>query len=79
MYGVSRTRRGRQGSTEQDPQGARFYGTVPNFGFTSHVRHFNNQDEVRSRYADFFRDLRIDRFLADGKGKAFYLLDGEIR
>lgn len=59
-------------------KGSRFYGTVPNFGFTSHVRHFNNQDEVRSRYAGCFRDLRIDRFLADGKGKAFYLLDGEI-
>lgn len=59
-------------------KGSRFYGTVPNFGFTSHVRHFDNQDEVRSRYASYFRDLRVDKFLADVKGKAFYLLDGEI-
>lgn len=59
-------------------KGSRFYGTVPNFAFVSHVRHFDNQSAVRSRYASSFRDLRIDKFLADAKGKAFYLLDGEI-
>lgn len=59
-------------------KGSRFYGTVPNFPFTSHVRHFRDEDEVRSRYASHLRDLRIDRFLADAKGKVFFLLDGEI-
>jgi len=58
-------------------KGSHFYGTVPNFPFVSHVRHFADEDEVRSRYARCFRDLRVDRFLADAKGKAFFLLDGE--
>lgn len=58
--------------------GSRFYGTVPNFPFVSHVRHFGNEDEVRERYGSHFRDLRIDTFLADAHGKAFYLLDGEV-
>ncbi|HET8635445.1 MAG TPA: class I SAM-dependent methyltransferase [Acidobacteriaceae bacterium] len=58
--------------------GARFYGTVPNFPFTSHVRHFGSEDEVRSRYSRCFSDLRVDVFLANVNGKAFYLLEGEI-
>jgi hypothetical protein len=59
-------------------KGSRFYGTVPNFPFVSHVRHFRDENEVRSRYASCFQNLRVDRFLADAKGKVFYLLDGEI-
>ena len=59
-------------------KGSRFYGTVPNFPFVSHVRHFQDENEVRSRYASRFENLRVDRFLADARGKAFYLLDGEI-
>lgn len=58
--------------------GARFYGTVPNFPFISHVRHFGSEDEVRARYRHCFGDLRVDTFLANANGKAFYLLDGEI-
>lgn len=58
--------------------GSRFYGTVPNFPFVSHVRHFGDEDEVRARYESRFRDLHIDTFLADAHGKAFYLLDGEV-
>lgn len=64
---------------EKIRNGSRFFGTVPNFPFTSHVRHFDSEDNVRSRYAVFFNDLRIDKFLADAAGKTFYLLDGEIR
>lgn len=56
----------------------RFLGTVPNFPFTSHVRHFKSEDEVAARYKPYFRDLRIDRFLADANGKCFYLLDGHM-
>lgn len=59
-------------------KGSRFYGTVPNFPFISHVRHFRDENEVRLRYGSRFRDLRIDRFLADAKGRVFFLLDGEI-
>jgi len=56
----------------------RFLGTVPNFPFTSHVRHFKSEDEVATRYKPYFRSLRIDRFLADANGKCFYLLDGHM-
>lgn len=59
-------------------KGSRFYGTVPNFPFVSHVRHFHDESEVQLRYAGFFHDLRVDKFLADANGKTFYLLDGEM-
>lgn len=59
-------------------KGSRFYGTVPNFPFVSHVRHFDDEDAVLARYSNHFRDLRVDKFPADAKGKVFYLLDGEI-
>jgi len=60
-------------------KGSKFYGTVPNFPFVSHVRYFVNEKEVRSRYDQYFRDLSVDTFLADSKGKVFYLLEGTIR
>ncbi|MGH7831004.1 MAG: class I SAM-dependent methyltransferase [Candidatus Binatia bacterium] len=57
--------------------GTRFYGTVPNFPFVSHVRHFTNENEVRSRYTQYFNDFRVDLLLADAKGAIFYLIEGE--
>jgi len=59
-------------------RGSKFYGTVPNFPFVSHVRYFVNEKEVRSRYDQYFRNLCVDTFLADSKGKIFYLLEGTI-
>lgn len=59
-------------------KGTKFFGTVPNFPFVSHVRHFANEDEVRSRYAKYFVDLSVDVFLANSTGKVFYLLEGTI-
>ena len=56
--------------------GTRFLGTVPNFPYISHVRHFNDQDEVYSRYQSCFQTLRVDTFLANEKGSTFFLLDG---
>jgi len=56
--------------------GTRFYGTVPNFLYESHVRCFANVDEVAARYGSRFRDLRVDPFLGDAKGKTYFLLDG---
>jgi 2-polyprenyl-3-methyl-5-hydroxy-6-metoxy-1,4-benzoquinol methylase len=58
--------------------GAKFYGTVPNFPFISHVRHFANEDEVYARYAGRLTDLRVDTFQADANGKTFYLIEGTI-
>lgn len=60
-------------------KGSRFYGTVPNFPFVSHVRYFIDESQVRSRYGSCFQDLRVDRFPANAEGKTFYLLDGEVR
>lgn len=58
--------------------GTKFYGTVPNFPFESHVRHFKNEGEVLARYEKYFKDLRVDAFLANDRGKTFYLIEGEI-
>lgn len=60
-------------------QGARFLGTVPNFPYTSHVRHFQNAAEVAERYGEFFTSFRVDTFLADSLGSRFFLLDGVRR
>lgn len=59
--------------------GTRFYGTVPNFPYTSHVRHFTSEAEVLARYKECFTELRVDAFFANAAGKTFYVLDGEIR
>ena len=58
--------------------GTKFYGTVPNFPFVSHVRHFNNAQEVEERYSKCFSELRVDTILANDKGKQFFLLEGII-
>jgi hypothetical protein len=56
--------------------GTRFYGTVPNFPFTSHLRHFRNEADVFSRYAPSFTNFGIDTFLGDVEGHSFYLMEG---
>jgi SAM-dependent methyltransferase len=55
--------------------GARFIGTVPNFGGGSHVRHFDDADEVRARYGAVLSDLRVDPF-PNRAGRVHFLLDG---
>lgn len=56
--------------------GTYFLGTVPNFPFVSHVRHFANSEEVAQRYAGYFTDFRVDAFLANATGKTFFLCEG---
>jgi len=58
--------------------GTRFYGTVPNFPWVSHVRHFPSAQAVTERYSDCFTELRVDTFLANPKGKTFYMMDGIV-
>src|SRR5215471_8458664 len=53
-----------------------FVGTVPNFPYVSHVRHFQDCDEVTRRYAPFFADFKVDAFRAKGHEKIFFLLEG---
>lgn len=57
-------------------QGTRFLGTVPNFPYVSHVRHFENCEQVAERYGSCFRDLSVDSFLEDPEGKTYFLIDG---
>ena len=59
--------------------GALFYGTVPNFPYISHVRHFKSKHEVFRRYGKFFESLQVDSFLANNRGTAFYILEGRIK
>jgi trans-aconitate methyltransferase len=56
--------------------GARFLGTVPNFGGEGHVRHFQNPAQVSERYASRFTDLDVRVHRADVKGRTFFLMDG---
>jgi SAM-dependent methyltransferase len=58
--------------------GTRFLATVPNFPYSSHVRHFENVDQVRVRYQPFFEELKITQLLANDHGKVFYILDGIV-
>jgi len=56
--------------------GVRVLATVPNFPYTSHVRHFRDADEVTERYAAVFSSLTVDTFLENAKGKTFFLMEG---
>lgn len=58
--------------------GSLFLGTVPNFPFVSHVRHFRDADEVADRYQSYFDDFRISEFVANDKGITFYLMEGRV-
>jgi SAM-dependent methyltransferase len=58
------------------PKGRRFIGSVPNFPYESHVRHFLNTEEVVGRYGSLFEQFHVDSFLADDKEKIFYLFEG---
>ena len=56
--------------------GARFVGTVPNFPYVSHVRHFHDCSEVAARYGAFFDAFSVDAIPANDRGKTFFLLEG---
>jgi hypothetical protein len=56
--------------------GTRFYGTVPNFPYVSHVRHFLTEEQIRERYQRYFSPFQVDAFLSDPNGTTHYLMDG---
>lgn len=58
------------------PVGTRFYGSVPNFPDTAHVRYFSSDDEVFDRYATLFEELHVDSLLASEAGETFFLFEG---
>lgn len=63
---------------ERIRKGTRFLGTVPNFPYSSHVRHFNNPREVEERYGKKFQDFSVETHLQNDKGAEFFLIDGVI-
>jgi SAM-dependent methyltransferase len=56
--------------------GTKFIGSVPNFPFVSHVRHFKSSEEVTDRYGSLFRDFSVAAVPVDPKGKTLFLLQG---
>ncbi|MCC5669059.1 class I SAM-dependent methyltransferase [Nostoc sp. CHAB 5784] len=58
-------------------KGTRFYGSVPNFPWISHVRYFNSVQEVYDRYAQYFDSFRVDTLLSiHNNSTVYYLLEG---
>jgi len=55
--------------------GSLFIGSVPNFPFTSHVRHFKNKDQVSKRYSMFFKEFSVHEFLSQNND-IFFLING---
>jgi trans-aconitate methyltransferase len=59
--------------------GTYFLGTVPDFPYMEHVRHFRSAEEVSARYAECFQDFRVDPIVAGPKRQTFFLMEGEVR
>jgi 2-polyprenyl-3-methyl-5-hydroxy-6-metoxy-1,4-benzoquinol methylase len=59
--------------------GAKFIGTVPNFPFVSHVRHFTSENEVNKRYSNYFNNFSCCSYYSNKQGRTFYLFEGEKR
>jgi SAM-dependent methyltransferase len=56
--------------------GTKFIGSVPNFPFVSHVRHFRNCEEVAERYGPLFKQFSVAAIQVDPKGKTLFVLQG---
>lgn len=57
-------------------RGTRFFGTVPNFTYKAHVRHFSSCDEVAARYGSLFDSFSVDAFDAPSGKHRFFLFEG---
>ena len=58
------------------PAGTKIIATVPNFPYVSHVRHFDNVDQVRERYGSYFESLTVDAIRKNAKGRILFLMEG---
>lgn len=56
--------------------GTRFIGTVPNYPYVSHVRHFVDTKAVSERYADRFEDSTAAPIVRDQQGHVLFLIEG---
>jgi SAM-dependent methyltransferase len=60
-------------------KGALFVGSVPNFPFVSHVRHFDSSADVIDRYSMLFDNFRVDPFVFKAKGGIIYIIEGTVK
>jgi len=58
------------------PSATLFLGTVPNFPYPSHVRHFQNMEEVSQRYEALFSRFRVDEFRLKPDGSILFVMEG---
>ncbi len=57
--------------------GTRCLCTVPNFPYTSHVRHFESERQVHERYAEYFTQLDVWAIAGSHReGVLYFLADG---
>lgn len=61
---------------ERIKSGVRFIGSVPDFPYPSHVRHFANCEEVAERYGSLFANFTVTEFIAPARRHRYFLLDG---
>ena len=62
---------------EQIQPGSRFFGSVPNFPSSGHVRHFVDEAAAGQRYSPYFDAFRIDAIRGDAQGKIQrFLMEG---
>jgi ubiquinone/menaquinone biosynthesis C-methylase UbiE len=57
-------------------KGAKFFGTVPDFPWVSHVRHFSSEEAVKLRYKELFSSFYIESFVRNSRGAVFYVIEG---
>ena len=57
-------------------KGTRFFGTVPDFMYTSHVRCFQTEEEVRERYSPFFDPFDVLPLKGSVRNTVFYVMEG---
>jgi len=57
-------------------RGTRFFGTVPNFPHTAHVRFFSSCQEAAQRYQGLFNPISVDAFDSPSDGVKFFLIEG---
>ena len=56
--------------------GTHCFFTVPNFPYVSHVRHFQDEKDVKSRYGELFIDLEVTTILGNSSGTKYFLAEG---
>lgn len=68
------------GIVERFPKGKQVLATVPNFDYETHVRFFEDADEVRERYGHLFDRLEVTNHFhqgdPDGSHGIFFLING---